>query len=131
MAREAGTAPDGQLTWFVAWMAVGLAYAVGILAVLSVGLVLLVLAATATVLLSSRGRGHVAPPGILAGVGVGLLYVAFLNRAGPGLVCSTTATGGSQCVERWTPWPWLAIGLALLVAGGFWFRVMRRRREGG
>ncbi len=127
MAREEGSSPDGQLIWFVTWMIVGLAYAVGILGILTVGLVFLALAVIASVLLSSRGRGQAALPGILSGVGVGLLYVAFLNRAGPGLVCSTTATGGSHCVERWTPWPWLVIGFALLVGGGFWFRVLRRR----
>jgi hypothetical protein len=112
--------------WFLAWMGVGVAYAIGVLGALSLGIVALGLAVLATFLLGSRPEARSGFAGIISGIGVGLLYVAYLNRAGPGIVCTTTATGDSSCVERWNPWPWVVIGVGLLAGGWFWSRASRR-----
>jgi len=30
-------------------------------------------------------------------------------------------------VDEWSPWPWLAIGIVLLVSGCVWFAMANRR----
>lgn len=67
--------------------------------------------------------------GLLSGVGVMLLFVAFLQRRGPGTVCWQTATAAG-CDEYLDPLPWLVAGLALLSAGLIAHsRRMRRERK--
>jgi hypothetical protein len=56
-----------------------------------------------------------------------LLYIALLNRGGPGDVCTTTGTS-SACTEEWSPWPFLAVGVALVVSGIVLTRLPRGRR---
>jgi hypothetical protein len=65
-------------------------------------------------------------PGLISGLGVPLLYVAYVNRAGPGSICTAVA-GGQECNDEWSPWPWLAVGVILLVLGVAAF-VGRQRR---
>lgn len=80
----------------------------------------------ATVLLVRRQPATRGLPGLISGLGVPLLYVAYLNRAGPGTIC-TTVTGGQECDDEWSPWPWLAVGVILLALGAAVF-VRRQRR---
>jgi hypothetical protein len=54
---------------------------------------------------------------LLTGAGLLLVYVAWLQRDGPGTTCWQTATS-SGCDQHLNPLPWLAVGVAL-VAGGF------------
>jgi hypothetical protein len=102
--------------WFAAWAAVGILYAVAVLGVLSIGLLVMPVAVAATVLLGRRSDGWVGTPGVLSGLAVPLLAVAYLNREGPGEVCHSTAQTQS-CSELWNPWPFVAVAVALLVAG--------------
>jgi hypothetical protein len=83
-----------------------------------------VLAVLAVVLVVVAARsGRRLPPAHLAflalsGAGVLPLVVAWLNRDGPGDVC--TEWSGTQCAastEEWSPWPWLAVGVVLVAAG--------------
>jgi hypothetical protein len=98
------------------WAAVGAGAITAVLTMLTIGLfVLLATAALAAVLARYAGRRFLAP-GLLAGAGLMPLYVGYLNRGGPGMVCTTTRTGGS-CVQEWSPWPWVAAGLCLVAAG--------------
>jgi hypothetical protein len=46
-------------------------------------------------------------------VGAALLFVAYLQRRGPGTVCWHTATA-SGCDDYMNPWPWLIAGAALV-----------------
>jgi Na+-transporting methylmalonyl-CoA/oxaloacetate decarboxylase beta subunit len=52
--------------------------------------------------------------GALAGSGCVALYVALINRAGPGASCVYGATT-IACDEQLDPVPWLIAGLALIV----------------
>jgi hypothetical protein len=98
------------------WAAVGAGAITAVLTLLTIGVfVLLATAALAAVLARYAGRRFVGP-GLLAGAGLMPLYVGYLNRGGPGIVCTTTRTGGS-CVQEWSPWPWVAVGLCLVGAG--------------
>jgi hypothetical protein len=45
-----------------------------------------------------------------------VLYVAWLNRDGPGQVCTSTATDTS-CADEWSPWPFVALAVVLAGAG--------------
>jgi hypothetical protein len=98
------------------WAAVGAGAATGALTALTIGLfVLLATAVLAAVLVRYAGV-RLAGPGVLTGAGLMPLYVGYLNRGGPGMVCTTAAASGS-CVQEWSPWPWVAAGLWLVAAG--------------
>jgi hypothetical protein len=101
---------------FGLWFTVGAVVSLGILAALSIGFVMLpvgLIGAAALAMRSSTRRGVL---GVVSGLGVPLMYVAFLNRDGPGTSCHA-ANGGVDCAERWSPWPWLGLGSALVILG--------------
>jgi hypothetical protein len=66
----------------------------------------------AAVLLGRTRRSHTGLPGLIAGAGVLPLVIAWLNRSGPGNVCTP-----GECTEEWSPWPWLAAGVVLIAVG--------------
>lgn len=101
---------------FAAWTLVGAAGVLGVLAILTIGIFVLAGTALLAGLLAWRLRSPQAGPGLLAGAGVLPLVVAYLNRGGPGTVCTTSAEGGS-CIQEMSPWPWAATGLFLIAAG--------------
>ena len=99
--------------WFWAWAAVGALAAasldLGPLTALP-ALVLGVLVARA----GDRSRGSAF--GLLTGAGLPLLLVAYVQRQGPGTTCWHTATAAG-CDQHLNPWPWLIVGLVLVLAG--------------
>jgi hypothetical protein len=111
--------------WFLAWVVVG---ACGALGFVSFALwVFLVPAAVIGALLLAKLRtpyGSVA--GLLAGAGLALLFVAYLQREGPGTTCWRTATGGG-CAQHLDPRPWLVAGIAFLLTGVSLYWAIRRR----
>jgi heme exporter protein D len=112
--------------WFCAWFAVGALGSLALLAILTIGVYLLPLALLAAGLLATRRGSSAGLPGLVSGLGVPLLYVAFLNRGGPGNVCTTTSTSQS-CVDEYNPWMWLAAGMIFLLAGIVLGAVRQRR----
>ena len=115
--------------WFCGWFVVGALALLGLLTLLTIGPYVLLVTAAATALLATRRRASVGLPGLVSGLGVPLLYVAFLNRAGPGTVCTTTGSGES-CVDEWNPWWWLTVGTGFFIAGLLLVMVVRRRADG-
>lgn len=109
--------------WFAAWWLVGALWSFTFLAVATVGLFVLpsAMAATAILVWRSHGSGLI---GLLSGLGIPVFYVAYLNRGGPGNVCSAIA-GGQSCAQEWSPWPWLGVAIPLTVAGLLIFRYRR------
>jgi hypothetical protein len=77
-----------NVIWFIAWMLMGAGYAIGILGALSIGPYVLVIAVAATIVLATRTGSRVGLPGLISGLSLPLFYVAFLNRSGPGTVCT-------------------------------------------
>jgi hypothetical protein len=75
-------------------------------------------------LTASRPAGRRSGFGIVTGIGLPLLYVAWEQRAGPGTTCWQTGSA-SGCDQHLNPLPWLVVGLALLVGG----IVMQTRRS--
>jgi hypothetical protein len=100
--------------WFCIWAAVGAAAA---LSVVALGPILLVaVIGLATLLGLRRPASWGSAFGFLTGAGAVLLYVAWVQRDGPGTTCWATATA-SGCDDHLNPLPWLAVGLVLFVAG--------------
>jgi hypothetical protein len=127
----AGNGSSGERAgWFVAWLLVGAAYGVGVIGILSIGIFVLPLALIATLLLVLRPAARAGAAGAVVGVGLPLLYVAYLNRSGPGTVCTATRSGGQACVDESNPWLWLAAAL-VIIAVGVAVTVARRGRNGG
>jgi len=112
---------------YVGWVVVGAAVAVGLLAPLTIGVVAVVFAAFMTVALVATPAGRSASAfGLLSGAGAVPLYVAWLNRQGPGQICTSTAIS-THCVSEWSPWGWLIVGIALVAAGMAAFGMSRHR----
>jgi hypothetical protein len=112
---------------FAGWMTVGVFVLIALLAgVILLAAIALALAAIglAALLIWPRGRSTAAF-GVLSGAGVVPLYVAWLNRRGPGEICNATLTA-SHCVEEWNPWGWLIFGILLVVSGVAGFALSRR-----
>jgi hypothetical protein len=98
------------------WAAVGAGTTLAALTVLTIGVFVLVPTAAVALVLARRAGGRLAGPGLVLGAGLPLLYVGYLNRGGPGMVCTSTATGES-CTQQMSPWPWVAAGLLLMGSG--------------
>ena len=67
-------------------------------------------------LMFSRPTSRRSAFGMVTGIGVLLVYVAWEQRDGPGTTCWQTASA-SGCDQHLNPLPWLFIGLALVVGG--------------
>jgi hypothetical protein len=99
--------------WFLAWVLVGTALALG---TVSLGplVVLPVLLVALVMLRREDARRSLA--GLASGAGVLLLIVAFLNRDGPGTTCWHRGSA-SGCDQHLNPLPWLILGVVLVGAG--------------
>ena len=107
----------GAYGWFCAWMVVGAIASFTVLGAFSIlGLVALPAAALVSwpVARYSNGTGS---PGIVSGLGVPCLYVAYLNRQGPGNICTRYARGGQSCTQEYNPLFWAAVALILIAIG--------------
>lgn len=104
---------SGGWGWFFVWALLGSAAALG---TVSLGPLLLVPAALVAVFVWRRPQSRRSAFGLLTGGGMLLLYVAWVQRHGPGTTCWQTATG-SGCDQHLNPLPWLVLGLVLVAAG--------------
>ena len=113
-------------TWagFCLWVAVGAAVALGAVSFIEPLLVLPVILLVA--LIAFRVALDDALLGLAGGAGLLSLFVAWVQRDGPGTTCWQTATA-SGCDEHLNPIPGLVVGLALLV-GSCAMQAMRVRR---
>ncbi len=112
------------------WAAFGVCALIGAaaaLGLLAFGLLALLPAILAVWLAVTRPSLRRSAFGLLSGVGAIALYVAYVQRRGPGTVCWRTASA-SGCDQYSNPWPWLASGIALVLVG--LIAHVRRRRSG-
>jgi hypothetical protein len=103
----------GRCRWFWAWAVLGCAAALGFV---SLGVVVLAPVAIVGMSMASRPRIRRSAFGLLSGAGILLLYVAWVQRAGPGTTCWQAGTA-SGCDQHLNPLPWLLAGTTLFVAG--------------
>ena len=118
----------GLIGWlaFVAWMAVGFGIVFGFFLFSALVLAAAVLVGVLAALQPGLRRGAL---GLLAGAGAIFLWVAWLNRRGPGTIVTHTATSVSS-TDAWDPRPWLASGIVLVVgsvAAHAWLTARRQR----
>lgn len=125
--RPPAVRPPG-LWPFLAWLVAGAGLGLGLASIASIGIFVLPVAIGALVaLLSWRGSRNGSAAGVLTGLGTIPLYIAYLNRSGPGNICTAVAGGGQACGEQWNPWPFLAAGLLLVAGGLILFSWLRRK----
>lgn len=119
--------------YFAIWMLVGASYAMIIAGAFSIGIFFVPIAVIATAFLVRKPSSRRGIPGLFGGLALPLFYVAYLNRSGPGMVCTTTRSTfgvGQNCTQEWSPWIWLVAGLVLLGVGVVIFIVTLRSEEG-
>jgi hypothetical protein len=109
MARASGPTWSG----FVLWALVGAVFAIGFLTLSILFVVPVVIGVVVFAIRPTRAKSGF---GLVTGAGLVSIYVAFVQRRGPGTVCWSTATE-SGCDEFLNPWPWLVIGVALVCVG--------------
>ena len=98
--------------WFWAWALVGVGFALGISAIAF----WIDPKEDLAVVFMTRRRPIRGAFGLLTGAGALLLFVAYLQRQGPGTTCWHTATAVG-CSQHLNPIPWLVLGLVAFVAG--------------
>ena len=113
------------LPWFLAWVGVGFGFGLGVSAL---GIIAVPLALLVTVLLIVFRHADRSALGILAGIGLLSLYVAYVQRKGPGTVYwhTSTASGADQYLD---PRPWLVAGIVLVAVGVATFLWRGRHRS--
>ena len=102
-------------TWagFFAWAVFGAATAFGTVSFPTLALLLIIIGGSIAAFRPAFRRSWI---GALTGAGALYLYVAYVQRRGPGTVCWHTATA-SGCDQYLSPWPWLVVGAALVLTG--------------
>lgn len=114
-------------TSFFAWAIVGAALSLSVLGAMTIGLFILPFAIAGLFALRKWGGNQKSSVGLISGAGLPVLYIAFLNRQGPGMVCGSYKNGGGYCTEEWSPWPFIFVGAILVILGVVLF--IRRRSQ--
>jgi hypothetical protein len=116
------------VAWFGVWALVGAAWALALVGAASIGVFVLPVALVVTVLVARARGAEAGLPGVVAGLGLPLFYVALLNRAGPDPNHCNPA--GTHCEELMSPWPWFALGAAFVLGGVALFAYRHRDASG-
>ncbi|HEX4472895.1 MAG TPA: hypothetical protein VH085_13065 [Nocardioides sp.] len=111
---------------FLGWCVLGATACLGVLSLLTIGPFVLLLTLMLAGLMLWRVDFGWAMAGMISGASAPLLYVAWLNRGGPGSVCTFSADGGQSCGDEWSPWPFLVVAVLLAAAGVAVFARQRR-----
>lgn len=122
-----GFAHDERVGWqyFASWVLVGALLAFSLASLLSVGLFLAPFALVGAAVLLWK-RAFSGAFGLLCGASLIAIYLAYLNRGGPGEVCNRAAT---VCTDEYSPWPFLVAAVVLVAAGIAGFLAVRRRNQ--
>jgi hypothetical protein len=110
---------------FAGWCVAGAGLCLGVLSILTIGPFVLLLSLMLCGWLLWRPGFGSALAGLLTGAAVPVLYVAWLNRGGPGQVC-TSESRAVSCTDEWSPWPFLGLAVVLALAGFVLFLRLRR-----
>lgn len=117
---------DDKPTWesFLAWASVGVALAISALGAMTIGVWVLPFALIGLISIYKRAnrRGGV---GLISGAGIPILYIAYLNRNGPGDICTPFGLGGQQCTQEYSWWPFVLVGTILIALGVVMFLRIR------
>ena len=117
-----GTGVGAFLGWVLLGAGVGAGLGLGLPGGLFVALALLLVGG----LLVVRQGLRPAQLGVVTGLAALPLSLAWLNRRGPGQYCTEGVTGASACVVQSHPWPFVLVGVVLVVLGVVLFARTRR-----
>lgn len=118
--------PGDSVRAFLGWCVAGAGLCLGVVSILTIGpFVLLAALVLCASLLWRQGFGS-SLTGLVSGAAVPLLYVAWLNRGGPGESCHGDDRA-LTCTDEWSPWPFVVVAAALFVSGIALFVRLRRR----
>jgi hypothetical protein len=120
---------DRSWLWFAAWLLVGAGWCLALATAMTIGLVFVapvLLVLTVLLLVALKWGSAVGLPGLFSGPAAVLFLIGYLDRGGPGPVCTTSGTGGG-CTDEWDPLPFLVAGSVFLVAGLVLFLLVRGR----
>lgn len=106
------------------WALVGALGAFGLVSLLSIGIFVLLGTALLTVLAIALEIDRRTTPALLIGAAVTPFYIAWLNRDGPGNIC-TAIQNGTTCGEQSNPWPFVAAGAVMIALGVVLLRAAR------
>lgn len=123
----AGSALTDPRTRFVLWAVVGAGGCLALLGALSIGVFVAPVVVLLALVLLRTTKADRSMFGAVAGMSLPLLYVAWLNRDGPGNVCRVEEKV-TACSEQWSPWPWVAAGIACAAVGIALFRRRGNKR---
>lgn len=126
MVVEAENETEPSWLSILAWPVAGAALAISVLGAMTIGLYVLPLAIAALFALLRWGGNRRNSIGLISGVGLPFLFIAFRYRHGPpGMVCRPSGDGGQQCAQVFSPWPLLIIGAILVLLGTLLFMRLR------
>ena len=112
------------------WAATGALLGFGVAGLLTIGIFLLPVAiALAVVGAFWKPLSTHSAIALVGGLSAAPLYLAWINRSGPGTVCETLADDATSCAERWSPWPFVAVAVILLAGSCLVAVRMRRSRN--
>ena len=122
----------GKPSWpsFFAWPIIGATLSFSVLGAMTIGIFVFPFAIAGLLALRKWGGNQKSSVGLISGAGLPVLYIAYLNRQGPGMVCGSYGNGGEQCTQEYSPWPFLLVGAILVALGVVLFIRLRRRTEG-
>lgn len=123
----AGVALTDARVRFLLWAGVGAGGCLALLGALTIGIFVAPVVALLAVALLLTTKADRSMVGLAFGVSAPLLYVAWLNRGGPGEVCHVEERF-IECAEQWNPWPWLVAGLVLAAGGVAVFHRLGHKR---
>jgi len=100
----------------VYWLVCGALLGLALVSTLTIGVVVFPFAAAMLVVgLCLRALRNRAALMMLSGAALVPLYVAWLNRGGPGQVC-TVHGDVTECFGAWSPWPFVAVAAGMVAA---------------
>ena len=111
---------------FAAWGLCGAGAALILLAAFTFGPLAILPAAVFAGIALLAGGANISAIGSAAGVGVWGFVIGWLNRDGPGEVC-TSSNSGSSCTQEFAPWPSILAGALMLGVSVTVFELLRRR----
>ena len=98
------------------WLVCGVLLGLGAASILTIGIFIVPIGAALAVFgLWTTRLCNRSVAAALAGFALVLFYLAWLNRSGPGEVCSSSGSGTS-CIDAWNPWAFTTVGLLLIAA---------------
>jgi hypothetical protein len=119
-----------QRPWsmFLGWLFVGVLWMAGIGSILSIGLIILALAAVATWFMLRQPASRRGLPALISVGSLPFFVPARMNGPAQGTVLRSNGSGGVTGGSYSSPWPWVAAGSLFIVASAVVFLITSRRR---